>query len=100
MLSAESILRRAMFFGSVASRAKENQPEMPESKHAGAPLASWCDRVVARSEARRVGKECRSGASAPPRRPEPDEAHWARQSRLRKSSCVRDRERADNAAPS
>src|SRR5258708_28691046 len=43
-----SHLRRARFFGTHAPRDKENQPEMPERKHAGAPLASWCDRVVAK----------------------------------------------------
>ena len=42
------IFRRARFFGTHAPRDKENQPEMPERKHAGAPLASWCDRVVAK----------------------------------------------------
>src|SRR6202790_4423236 len=30
-------LRRASFFGPHAPRDKENQPEMPERKHAGAP---------------------------------------------------------------
>ena len=45
---AETIFRRARFFGTHAPRDKENQPEMPERKHAGAPLASWCDRVVAK----------------------------------------------------
>jgi hypothetical protein len=30
-----SILRRARFFGTHAPRDKENQPKMPERKHAG-----------------------------------------------------------------
>src|SRR6202521_3935512 len=34
---AETILRRARFFGTHAPRDKENKPEMPERKHAGAP---------------------------------------------------------------
>ena len=45
---AEAIFRRARFFDTHAPRDKENQPEMPERKHAGAPLASGCDRVVAK----------------------------------------------------
>src|ERR1700691_5876366 len=35
--SHTSILRRARFFGTHAPRDKENQPEMPERKNAGAP---------------------------------------------------------------
>ena len=41
--AAETIFRRASFFGTHAPRDKENQPEMPERKHAGAP-----DAVLAR----------------------------------------------------
>src|ERR1700688_608810 len=41
--SHTSIFRRARFFGTHAPRDKENQPEMPERKHAGAP-----DAVLAR----------------------------------------------------
>src|ERR1700726_3433714 len=40
---AETILRRASFFGTHAPRDKANQPEMPERKHARAP-----DAVLAR----------------------------------------------------
>jgi hypothetical protein len=41
--AAETILRRAGFFGTHAPRDKENQPEMPERKHAGDPMLFWRD---------------------------------------------------------
>jgi hypothetical protein len=37
--SHTSIFRRARFFGTHAPRDRENQPEMPERKHAGDPPA-------------------------------------------------------------
>src|SRR2546430_12837402 len=79
-----TLFRSARFFGTHAPRDKENQPEMPERRHAGATGTAHVYTPVTAMTRMPTAAWPKPAAAAPPRRPDPVERHRAAPENFRK----------------